>query len=150
MDEIIDNALLAEISSKNHLRNLMVKSFKNDTIVYKADYLKRPVILKIHENKLNFNREIVSLRNLRGKNARFPNLLYCENIMMGKKEIGYLIEECLTGSQLSELFYKYSLKEKERILYNVGEALGMLNYAIPQKDLLECGLWKYAYEGVND
>lgn len=146
----ISEVILAEIVNKSQLSNLSVISFKNDTIVYKASYINRNIILKIHKNITNYKREIASFHNLNGTELRVPELLYCENMKINQNEIGYLIEECLTGNQLSESFCKYSLNEKERILYDVGETLGILNYAISEQDLLKCGLWKLAYEGVDD
>lgn len=139
-----------KFAEKHHLSHLTLIAFKNDTTVYKADCFNRPVILKTHKKSLNYYREITSLSLLRGKNVRVPALLYCEMMEEDNEETGYLIEEFLQGNQLSEDFWKYTEGEKERVLYQAGEIMGMLNFSVPQKDILDCSLWRYAYEGITD
>ena len=137
------------IINKLKLKEVKLLSYKNETEVYSAIYISKPVILKLHENLVNYKREVTALTVLSNKDIAIPTLILCDVITLEMNTIGYIVEEYIHGEVLSHCFNQYTFKQKQKILYDIGTFLGKLNYLVSDEEAVKSELWKYAYDGVN-
>ena len=142
------NTCLKLIEEKYKITALEELAQKKDSKVYKGRIGSQKIILKMQKNLINYNREKISLEILKEKDVNVPQLLYY-GIIEDNEPTGYLIENFLDGETMLDVYKYKDIRQKEKMVFQVGKHLGLLNISFDRNELEKSELWKYAYDNCT-
>lgn len=141
---------LEKINKYIGFTNHVLLSKQDSAEVYRVTLKNEYAILKIFNQELNFQREIIALKELERKNVQTPKIYSFTTKKENLRGLPfYLLEEFLPGTTLLQTFSTYDYKEKCNVVYECGKLLGKINMSMSENELKESQLWKYAYAGVE-
>lgn len=144
-----ENVTLNTILKKYGLSDPYQLSRKDMGEVYIVHKNNDKLILKIQRDMSSYEREVGALKLLNSKMFQVPILLECGKVAE-QNFVGYFLEEFWNGDVLNREYANCSMEKKKELLYESGVILGEMNTLFTNQELKHCGLWKYAYEGIDD